>query len=187
MNHRLLAVAGALVVGSLLFGAQPAAAVPPAPDLPTEIALPTDHPEPPKPPKPQVDTPATDIVAEQPCWELDVCPSEPDPCADDPAQCDPPVDEPPVDEPPAEEPPVEEPPAGEPGDEPSADPTTEPVDQPRTAPSGVPTPNRIDTGAGPVDLAGTDWWLVAVPLLVLIALVGLGAHLWIRRTERVRP
>jgi hypothetical protein len=181
MKHRLLVVAGALVVGGL-FGAQPAAAAPLAPELPTDIVLATDLPE---PPKPQVDTPATDIVAEEPCWELDVCPSEPDPCEDEPAQCDPPAEEPPVEEPLTDEPPVEEPAADDPGDEPSADPTIEPVDRP--APAGVRTPNRIDTGAGPVDLASIDWWLVAVPLLVLVGLLGLGAHRYIRRSESVRP
>lgn len=175
MKHRLLVVAGALVVGGL-FGAQPAAAVPPAPELPTDIVLATDLPE---PPKPQVDTPATDLVAEDPCWELDVCPSEPDPCEDTPAQCDPPAEEPPT-----EEPPAEEPPADEPADEPVADPSTAPADQPRPAPAGLSTPNRVDTAAGPVDLASSDLWLVAVPLVLLIGLVGLGAYLLIRRSER---
>lgn len=170
MKHRLLVVAGALAVGGL-FGAQPAAAGPLTPALPTDIVLATELPE---PPKPQVDPPATDIVAEEPCWELDVCPSEPDPCQDEPAQC----------EPPAEEPPVDEPPADEPENGPVADPTTEPTDQPRPAAAGAPTRNRADTGIGPVDLASTDWWMVVVPLLVLIGLIGLAAHLFIRRSER---
>lgn len=57
-----------------------------------------------------------------------------------------------------------------------------PVQQPQDPPSVVPTPNRIDTGAGPSD--AVNWWLVAVPMLVLLGLAAAGTLLVIRRTER---
>jgi hypothetical protein len=61
------------------------------------------------------------------------------------------------------------------------------VEQPRDAPSGVPTPNRIDTGGGPGDAAGTvNWWVVAVLALGLLAVVAASTVRWIQRTER-RP
>ncbi|GAB1516552.1 hypothetical protein [Actinophytocola sp. KF-1] len=59
-----------------------------------------------------------------------------------------------------------------------------PVEKPQDPPSGVPTPNRIDTGAGPAD--EVNWVLLVIPALVLIGLAGAGTMLVIRRSER-RP
>jgi hypothetical protein len=59
-----------------------------------------------------------------------------------------------------------------------------PVQQPQDPPSGVPTPNRIDTGAGPAD--EVNWFLLVVPALALLGLAAAGTMLVIRRTER-RP
>ena len=62
--------------------------------------------------------------------------------------------------------------------------TQPPVQQPQDPPSGVPTPNRIDTGAGPAD--EVNWFLLVVPALALLGLAAAGTMLVIRRTER-RP
>lgn len=59
-----------------------------------------------------------------------------------------------------------------------------PVEQPRNPPSGIPTPNRIDTGAGPAD--PVSWWLIALPVLALLGLAATGTWLVIQRSER-RP
>lgn len=59
-----------------------------------------------------------------------------------------------------------------------------PVEQPKNPPAGVPTPNRIDTGAGPAD--PVNWLLIVVPVLVLLGLAATGAIVVIRRSER-RP
>jgi hypothetical protein len=59
-----------------------------------------------------------------------------------------------------------------------------PVEQPKNPPSGVPTPNRIDTGAGPAD--PVNWWLIALPVLTLLGLAATGTWLVIQRSER-RP
>jgi hypothetical protein len=64
-----------------------------------------------------------------------------------------------------------------------------PATQKADAPAGVPVPNRIDTGAGPSEVAAapaslTDWWPLAVPLLALLGLAAAGTVLVIRRSER---
>jgi outer membrane biosynthesis protein TonB len=176
-NHRSLALGAMILFGALLFGAPHAGADPVGPVGPTDLAIPTADPEPPLPPgepTPQIDLPATDIVAEEPCWQTDSCPPPVDPCEEDPASCEP------------TEP--EEPPTDEPTDEPTTEvptPTSErPVEQPRPAPDSVPTPNRIDTGAGPAD--PVNWLLIAVPALALLAMAGGGAYLLVARSERRR-
>lgn len=143
-------------------------------DRPTDIAIPTVDPEPPEP-TPQVDLPATDIVAEEPCWQTDTCPPPVDPCEEDPQSCEP-----------TDEPTEPEEPTDEPTDEPTTEPTPSdrPVDQPRAAPESVPTPSRIDTGAGPAD--PVNWLLIAVPALALLAMAGGGVYLWVARSERRR-
>ncbi|WP_291414249.1 hypothetical protein [Actinophytocola sp.] len=177
MNHRTFTVAGTILFGALVLGAPQAAAAPPPPiGEATEIALPPTRPRLP------IDPPATDVVAD-PC--PDSCEPPADPCDTEPAQCEPPVDEPPAEDPPTEDPPAETPPAKQPpADEPSATPTPQakPVGRPEPAPEGVPTPNRIETGAGPED--PVNWLLVAVPALVLLALAGAGGYYWISRTDR---
>jgi hypothetical protein len=64
----------------------------------------------------------------------------------------------------------------------SADPPARPVGQPRSAPVAIPTPTRIDTGEGPGE--EVDWWLIAVPALVLLGLAAWGSYAWIARSER---
>lgn len=176
-NHRLLAIAGMTLFGALLLGT-PHAAAAPAPGGPTDVVAPTVPPEPPTTtkPTPQFDPPATDIVAERPCWQLDncpppecpedvLCPVPVDPCLLDPKSCDEPSE-------PSE--------PTEPATVPT--PAGQPVDQPRPTPEAVPTPTRIDTGAGPAE--PVNWWLIAVPALALLAMAAAGTFLWIARSER---
>jgi hypothetical protein len=59
------------------------------------------------------------------------------------------------------------------------------VQQPQDPPSGVPTPNRIDTGEGPAD-QDASWLFLVVPALALLGLAAAGTMLVIRRSER-RP
>lgn len=58
------------------------------------------------------------------------------------------------------------------------------VEQPKDAPSGVPTPNRIDTGSGPAD--PMTWWPLVLPVLALLGLAAAGTVMVIKRSER-RP
>jgi len=159
-----------ILVGTLLSGAGVAAAEPPFAG-PTDIAAPT------APPEPAPCEVVCDFTA--PTW--DELPTDivnptvdPDPTfpTDPTDTANPTVTDEPT-EPPAEQPPTE----------PPTTPTTQPqVGQPKSPPSGVPTPNRIDTGAGPADPA--QWWLVAVPLLALLGLAAAGAWLVVQRSER---
>ncbi|MFC4855285.1 hypothetical protein [Actinophytocola glycyrrhizae] len=165
-----------ILLGTLLSGAGVAAAAPPSAG-PTDIVAPT----------------AT---------------IEPEPCAIKHVACDitvPTLAEPPTDiANPTADPdptiptgptdiadPTEDPEPADPADpqkttEPPVTTTTPvpPVEQPKDAPSGVPTPNRIDTGAGPADPVA--WWLIALPALALLGLAATGAWLVVQRSER-RP
>lgn len=169
-----LATAGTMLCGALLLAAHPALAAPTAPVSPTELAPPpppvTTLTLPPSPtkPKPAIDVPATDLVAEPPCWQLETCPPPVDPCADHPEQCPPPSQEP-------SDPPTTKP-------EPT---TTTPVGQPRPAPSGIPTPTRIDTGAGPVSEPPT-WLFWVLPGLALLTLLSGLTGWWLARSEQVK-
>jgi hypothetical protein len=171
-----VSITATVLMGALLFGAGVATAAPAAPAGPTDFAVPATppRPEPCDGPvrcdltsptlEPPTLEPPTDIVSPT----LD--PTDPtDPI--DPAE---PVDpaEPAVPANPAERVTTTRQP---------------PVEQPGDAPSGVPTPNRIDTGAGPADPIGTvNWWVVTGLALALLALVAAGTVRWIQRTER-RP
>jgi hypothetical protein len=165
-------IAGTILLGALLFGAQHAAAAPPVPIGPTDIVAPTVPPQP---------DPCE--VKHIPCV-LTLPPLAPDLPTDIANPTDVPTTEPtmPTD--------FTNPPS-EPSDPPVTTTTQRPpVEQPKNAPSGVPTPNRIDTGAGPSDpsnpLPTANWWLIVVPALGLLALAGAGTFLWIQRSER-RP
>ena len=157
-----------ILLGTLLSGAGVAVAAPPFAG-PTDIAVPTAPPEP---------EPCAPITCEITLPTLDELPTDianptenPDPTL--PTDIANPTENPdPTDPPETTEPPVTT--------------TTQqpPVEQPKNPPSGVPTPNRIDTGAGPADPA--NWWLIALPVLALLGLAATGAWLVIQRSER-RP
>jgi hypothetical protein len=174
-KSQAVTIAGTILLGALLFGAQHAAAAPRGPVGPTDIVLPT------VPPKPQ-----PCAVKPVPC-KLTLPPREPELPTDIANPTDVPTTEPtiPTD---ITNPPSEPSEPGEPSDPPVTTTTQKPpVEQPKNAPSGVPTPNRIDTGAGPSDATPlANWWLIVVPGLALLALVGAGTFLWSQRSER-RP
>lgn len=162
----------AILLGTLLSNAGVAVAAPPFAG-PTDIAAPTattattePEPEPCKPINchitlPTLDELPTDIVnpTENPDPTLPTDITNP---TVDPDPTDPPTSEPPVTT------------------------TTQqpPVEQPKNPPTGVPTPNRIDTGAGPAD--PVDWWLIVLPVLALLGLAAAGAWLVIQRSEQRR-
>lgn len=167
------ATTAAMLLGTLLFGAGVATAAPPVVGGPTDIVAPVDPPEP-EPCEKKV------ISCDLPTFVTDF-PTEPTLPTD---ITNPTVDpsEPTEPSEPAEPSEPSEPPA-------TTDVTTtqqQPVGQPANGPSGIPTPNRIDTGAGPADPGSVNWWLIAVPVLALLALAASGTLLWIQRTER-RP
>ena len=167
-------IAGTILLGALLFGAQHAAAAPPVPVGPTDIALPT-APPPPDPcevkhivcditlPTAVTDFP-TDVVNPTEPTE----PTEPT----DPTEPTEPTE-------PSDPVTTTQPQPTATG---TATATNAPAGEPQAAP--VPRPNRIDTGAGPAD--PVTWWLIAVPALAVLAMAAAGAFLWIQRTER-RP
>jgi hypothetical protein len=157
-----------ILLGTLLSGAGVAVAAPPFAG-PTDIAAPTGtvEPEPCKPITCEITLPTLDELP------TDIAnPTEnPDPTI--PTDIANPTENPdPTDPPETTEPPVTT--------------TTQqpPVEQPKSPPSGVPTPNRIDTGAGPAD--PVNWWLIALPVLALLGLAATGTWLVIQRSER-RP
>ena len=124
--------------------------------------------------------PATDIVIEPPCWQLDTCPPPVDPCADQPEQCQPPTEEP--DEPPTSDPKPTV------GPEPSPEPTwtTKPAGQARPVPPVIPTSTQIDTSGGTA--AEEPIWLFWVlPGLALLILAAGFTGWWLARSEQVRP
>ena len=170
-------ITAAILMGTLLFGAGVAAAVPPAPVGPTDLAVPAAPPEP------------------QPCNESVLCdltlPTRVPPTLDPPTDIANPTIDPtdPTDPTGPTDPGEPTDPTGpaEPTDPPATTTAQPPVGQPRDAPAGVPTPNRIDTGSGPADPITTiNWWVLAAPALALLVLVATGTLRWIRRTER-RP
>jgi hypothetical protein len=174
---KTVTVAGTILLGALLFGAPHAAAAPLVPIGPTDIVAPT------VPPKPN---PCQ--VKHIPC-DLTLPTFDPDLPTDVANPTDVPTTEPsiPTD---VTNPPSEPSEPGEPSDPPVTTTTQHPpVEHPKDAPTGVPTPNRIDTGAGPADPSNpsmANWALIVVPALALLALAGAGAFLWIQRSER-RP
>jgi hypothetical protein len=174
---RLAVVAGTMLFGVLLLGTQHGHAAPPAPVTPTELAQPTltTSPKPPTP-TPAIDVPATDIVIEPPCWQLDTCPPPVDPCADKPEECQPPTKEP-------TQPPTTDP---KPTADPKPNPTTKPAGQPRPAPSVIPTPTRIDTGGGTAAEEPT-WMFWVLPGLALLTLAAGFTGWWLAQSEQVRP
>lgn len=168
-------ITAALMSGMLLLGAGVATAAPRVPIGPSDIAVPT------APPEPDPCSPKKYIPCDLPTLIIDE-PTEPEEPTD--------IANPTVE--PSE--PTEPSQPGEPN-EPSEPPATttvvtttqqQPVGRPAEGPSGIPTPTRIDTGAGPVDPGSVNWWLIAVPVLALLALAASGTLLWIQRTER-RP
>jgi len=60
-----------------------------------------------------------------------------------------------------------------------------PAAQPSSNPVGIPVPNRVETGGGD-SAVSVNPWLIAVPALLLLTLIGLGATWFIGRTERSR-
>lgn len=157
----------AILLGTLLSGAGVAAAAPPFAG-PTDIASPTVHPEP------------------EPCEAKKICdftlPTEaelPTDVANPTIEPDPTIPTGPTD--------VANPTVTPEPTEPPVTTTTEqpPVQQPQDPPSGVPTPNRIDTGEGPVD-ESANLWLLVIPMVALLGLAAAGTMLVIRRSER-RP
>jgi outer membrane biosynthesis protein TonB len=158
-SHRIVTVAGTVLLGALLLGAPNAVAAPP-PDDRDAVTPVVVSPEPPKPGQPDVGTPATDIAVGEPT----------DPTGE-------PTD--PTDEP-APEPAAQ--PAAQPTDQPT--PAAAPVGRPRPAPAAVPIPARIDTGEGPTSSGPADWWLLGLAALVFLGVAAGGTYRWIRRTER---
>ncbi len=164
-----------ILLGTLLSGAEVAAAAPPFAG-PTDIASPTATPE-----RcevqikcditlPTVAEPPTDIASPtaEPTTPTDVA----NPTVDPTIPTGPTDIANPTENPDPTDPPV------------TTTTNQPPVEKPQDPPSGVPTPNRIDTGAGPAD--EVNWFLLVVPLLVLIGLAGAGTMLVIRQSER-RP
>ncbi|MGB3437806.1 MAG: hypothetical protein WBA97_03545 [Actinophytocola sp.] len=161
-----------ILLGTLLSGAGVAAATPTFAG-PTEIVAPTDPPEP-EPCEvkrlcdltlPTMDELPTDIA--NPTATIDpTIPTGPTDIAN------PTVTDDPTEPPETSEPPV------------TTTTVRPPAERPKTPPSGVPTPNRIDTGSGPSD--PVSWWLLALPALALLGLAATAAWLVIQRSER-RP
>ncbi|MFI7675772.1 hypothetical protein [Actinophytocola sp. NPDC049390] len=157
-----------ILLGTLLSGAEVAAAAPPFAG-PTDIASPTATPERCEVQVtcditlPTVAEPPTDIASPT------VEPTTPTDVASPTAEPTRPTD---IANPDPTEPPV------------TTTTPQPPVQQPQDPPSGVPTPNRIDTGAGPAD--EVNWFLLIVPALALLGLAAAGTLLVIRRSER-RP
>lgn len=60
-----------------------------------------------------------------------------------------------------------------------------PAAQPSSNPVGIPVPNRVETGGGD-SAVSMNPWLIAVPALLLLTLIGLGASWFIGRSERSR-
>ncbi|MBB4909745.1 hypothetical protein [Actinophytocola algeriensis] len=163
----------AILLGTLLSGAGVAVAAPPF-GGPTDIVAPTATTEPdPEPCKPitcEITLPTPDELptdVANPTENPDPDPTFPT----GPTDIANPTENPdPTDPPEPTEPPV------------TTTTPVPPVEQPKNPPSGVPTPNRIDTGAGPAD--PVDWWLIALPALALLGLAATGAWLVIQRSER---
>jgi hypothetical protein len=150
----------ALLLTTLLFPAHEASAAPPTAD-PPRILTPADPPQP------------------QPCRKVGPVPCE----VTFPTLT---VDVPPT---PSE-------PASEPAGEPSGPAVTTPAEETSSTPaSGDGTSTGDGTAAGPARTtspvsppgpAGTDWWLITIPVLALLALAAAGTVLLIQRSER-RP
>lgn len=162
-----------ILVGTLLSGAGVAVAAPPFAG-PTDIASPTATTEPEPEPCEPITCEITLPTPVEPPTDLANPTENPDPTIPTgPTDIANPTENPdPTDPPEPTEPPV-------------ATTTPQlPVEQPKNPPSGVPTPNRVDTGAGPAD--PVDWWLIALPVLALLGLAAAGTWLVIQRGER-RP
>jgi hypothetical protein len=167
---RLAVLAGTMLFGILLLGAQTGHAAPPAPVTPTDLAPPTLT-IPPKPPTPTpaIDVPATGIVVEPPCWQLDTC-------------------QPPTEKP--DEPPTSDPkPTVDPKPSPEPTRTTKPTGQPRPAPSVIPTPTQIDIGGAAASAGSAEptWLFWVLPGLALLTLAAGLAGWRLARSEQVRP
>lgn len=155
-GHRVrsLATVAMILFALLALATAPAFAAPANPVGPGEVAQPVEPPNP--EPKPAVE-PGADEVAipeDDPCWEWGNCPPPPPP---DPEECNPFVlncDDPVIA-------PCEQ--DCGPGHGPDDDPKDDPKDQPKNQPkdesgTGIPTPTRIDTGAGGSVNTGLGWW-----------------------------
>jgi len=166
---KAVAVTGSILLGALLFGAQYAAAAPPVPVGGTEIALPTAPPEPEPCEVKHVICDLTNPTLELPTDVVDpTLPTAPTLPTD--------ITSPTVSTEPSE-------PSEPPATTTRSQPTDVPAGAPQAAP--VPRPNRIDTGAGPSDpVDPMSWWLIAVPVLAILAMAAAGAFLWIQRSER---
>jgi outer membrane biosynthesis protein TonB len=165
-----VAVTGSILLGALLFGAQYAAAAPTAPGGDAEIALPTAPPEP------------------EPCRvQLTICDLT-NPTLELPTDVANPTFPSVPTQPPESTQPAEPTEPTQPAESPVVT-TTQQTEVPAGAPQAapVPRPNRIDTGSGPSDpVDPLSWWLIAVPVLAVLAMAAAGAFLWIQRSER-RP
>ncbi|HEV2782354.1 MAG TPA: hypothetical protein VGX25_23425 [Actinophytocola sp.] len=160
---RLATIAGLILIGTLLLGAQPGIAAPPDPVNPTEIAPPpaTTTTTTTTNPRPDVDLPATDIV---------IAPPTTDPSA--------PTTPTETTEPTQPTPSRTARPARP---KPPTTPTT------TTTPAGIPTPNRIDTGTGGSAVPGAPTWLFwVVPLLAVLTLAAGVSGYWMARSEQDR-
>jgi len=161
-------IAGTILLGALIFGAQHAAAAPPVPVGP-DLALPT---APPEPDPCEVKHIVCDITLPTAVTDFPtdtVNPTEPTEPTAPTAPTAPTEPSDPVT-------------TTQPTTTTTTTTTGAPAGEPQAAP--VPRPNRIDTGAGPAD--PVSWWLIALPVLAVLAMAAAGAFLWIQRTER-RP
>jgi hypothetical protein len=147
----------AFLLTTLLFTAHEATAAPPTAADPPDILTPADPPEP------------------QPCRKVG------------PVPCDVTFPTLTVDVPTT---------PSEPASEPSTPSVTTPAEETSSTPApGDDTAGGDDTAAGPARTtspvsppapAGTDWWLITIPVLALLALAAAGTVLLIQRSER-RP
>ena len=171
---RLTAVAGLILFGAILLGAQPGAAAPTAPVDPTEITLPGPPPPPSPHVNPTIKPTVVDLGTLEPCWQKDTC----TPCPKA-VTCQPPSSDPST--PPSSEP--THPPTRTLPTKPTR-PTT-PTRSTTTDPQTIPTPNRIETGGGAT--ATTPNWLFLVrPGLAVLVMAG-GIVGWrVLRTERAQ-
>jgi hypothetical protein len=148
----------AFLLTTLLFGAHQATAAPPTAADPPEILTPTEppHPQPCKARPVPCDRTFSTLSANVPTTE----PSEPTTTTTAPEE--------------------QAPPSGTA----TSDGTAE--DRTATDDGTAAGPGRTTAPVNPPGPAGTNWWLIAIPVLALLALAAAGTVLLIQRSER-RP